>query len=83
MGNDSTSSSAKFRRSGFDTPIGDDSVVERILDVDVTDQLIPLVDRGDHQIKQDPWRSVGVTFGVGFGLGAIVGLLMSKKSNKH
>lgn len=40
-------------------------------------------DETAHQIKQDPWRSVGVTFGVGFGLGAIVGLLMSRKANKH
>ncbi|MEK7830200.1 MAG: hypothetical protein AAB401_03895 [Acidobacteriota bacterium] len=33
-----------------------------------------------HRIKQDPLRSVGVTFGIGFGLGAIVGLLAAHKS---
>ena len=42
-----------------------------------------LVDETEHHIKQDPWRSVGVTFGVGFGLGAIVGLLLAKKATKN
>lgn len=32
-----------------------------------------------HMIKHDPFGSVGVTFGVGFGLGAIVGLLIAYK----
>ena len=44
MGNESTSPSAKFWGCGFDRPIGDDSIVERILDVNVTAQLIQLVD---------------------------------------
>lgn len=39
-----------------------------------------LADETAHHIKQDPLRSVGVMFGVGFGLGAIVGLLIAKKS---
>jgi len=33
-----------------------------------------------HMIKHDPFRSVGVTFGIGFGLGAILGLLVAYKS---
>ncbi len=36
-------------------------------------------DETAHHIKQDPWRSVGVTFGVGLGLGTIVGLLLARK----
>ena len=39
-----------------------------------------LVDDTAHYIKKDPFRSVGVTFGVGFGLGAIVGLLVAYKA---
>lgn len=42
-----------------------------------------LIDDTEHHIKHDPWRSVGVTFGVGFGLGAIVGLLMARKSTRN
>jgi ElaB/YqjD/DUF883 family membrane-anchored ribosome-binding protein len=33
-----------------------------------------------HRIKQDPLRSAGVTLGVGFALGAIVGLLIASKT---
>ena len=39
-----------------------------------------LVDDTAHYIKKDPFRSVGVTFGVGFGLGAIVGVLIAYKA---
>lgn len=38
------------------------------------------VDDTAHRIKRDPLRSVGITFGVAFGLGAIVGLLLTRKS---
>lgn len=33
-----------------------------------------------HMIRHEPLRSVGITFGVGFGLGAIVGLLLAYQS---
>lgn len=38
------------------------------------------VDDTAHRIKRDPLRSVGITFGIAFGLGAIVGLLVTRKS---
>lgn len=38
------------------------------------------VDDTAHRIKQDPLRSVGITFGIGLGLGAIIGLLVTRKS---
>lgn len=41
-----------------------------------------LVDDTTHYIKHDPWRSVGVTFAVGFGLGAIVGLLLARETKR-
>ena len=55
MGNESAPSSAKFWGCGFDRPIGDDSIVERILDVNVTAQLIQFVDQGDEIYLQDPY----------------------------
>lgn len=41
-----------------------------------------LVEDTAHYIKHDPWRSVGVTFGVGVGLGLIIGLLFRHKPKK-
>ncbi len=41
-----------------------------------------LVDDTEHYIKHDPWRSVGITFGVGFGLGAIAGLLLARGTGR-
>lgn len=38
------------------------------------------VDDTAHRIKKDPWLSVGVTFGVGIGLGAMIGWLVGHKS---
>jgi ElaB/YqjD/DUF883 family membrane-anchored ribosome-binding protein len=41
-----------------------------------------LVDDTTHYIKHDPWRSVGVTFGIGLCLGTIIGLLVAKNSKR-
>lgn len=38
-----------------------------------------LIDDTAHRIKKDPWVSVGVTFGVGFGLGALFGWVITYK----
>ena len=38
-----------------------------------------MVDDTAHMIKHDPFRSVGITFGVGFGLGIFAGWLMTHK----
>ena len=35
-----------------------------------------LVDETEHYIKHDPWRSVGITFGVGVVLGVLIGWLL-------
>jgi ElaB/YqjD/DUF883 family membrane-anchored ribosome-binding protein len=40
-----------------------------------------MVEDTQHMIKHDPLRSVGITFGIGFGLGAIVGLLIASRKN--
>lgn len=42
-----------------------------------------LVDDTAHYIKHDPWRSVGITFGVGFGMEAIAGLLLAREANRN
>ncbi len=39
-----------------------------------------LVDDTEHRIKQEPWRSVGITFAVGLGLGVLIGWLAGHKS---
>ncbi len=39
-----------------------------------------LVDETTYRIKQHPLRSVGITLGVGFGVGLIVGWLASRKA---
>jgi ElaB/YqjD/DUF883 family membrane-anchored ribosome-binding protein len=42
-----------------------------------------LVDDTAHYIKKDPLRSVGVTFGIGFGAGVMFGLLLARKNNRN
>ena len=39
-----------------------------------------LVEDTAHRIKKDPFASVGITFGVGMGLGIFVGWLISRKT---
>ena len=41
-----------------------------------------LLDETAHLIKHDPFRSVGITFGVGFGLGILVGWLLTHQTKK-
>lgn len=41
-----------------------------------------LVDDTAHYIKHDPWRSVGITFGVGLGFGVIIGLLLGRRNKE-
>lgn len=40
-----------------------------------------LVEDTAHRIKKDPWKSVGLTFGVGVVLGATIGWLLGHKCN--
>lgn len=37
-----------------------------------------LVDDAEYQIKQRPFRALGVTFGIGVGLGAAIGVLLAR-----
>ena len=39
-----------------------------------------LVEDTAHRIKKDPFASVGITFGVGMGLGIFVGWLIARKT---
>ena len=39
-----------------------------------------LVEDTAHRIKKDPFASVGITFGVGMGLGVFVGWLIARKT---
>jgi ElaB/YqjD/DUF883 family membrane-anchored ribosome-binding protein len=41
------------------------------------------VDDTAHRIKKDPLRSVGITFGVGLGLGVVVGWLVGHRNKAH
>jgi ElaB/YqjD/DUF883 family membrane-anchored ribosome-binding protein len=41
-----------------------------------------LVEDTAHKIKKDPWRSVGITFGVGMGLGVMLGWLVGHKTKR-
>lgn len=42
-----------------------------------------LVDETEHRIKRDPWRSVGVTFAAGLGLGVLIVWLAGHESNRE
>lgn len=42
-----------------------------------------LVEEIAHQIKRDPLRAVAVTFGVGLGLGALIGWLSARTCCKN
>jgi len=37
-----------------------------------------LVDDAEYQVKQHPLSAVGVSFGIGLGLGAVIGVLLSR-----
>jgi len=38
-----------------------------------------LVDDTKYQVKQHPLRALGVSFGIGLGLGAVIGVLLARK----
>lgn len=40
-----------------------------------------LVDDAEYQVKQHPLGAVGVFFGVGFGLGAVLGILLARNGH--
>jgi ElaB/YqjD/DUF883 family membrane-anchored ribosome-binding protein len=37
-----------------------------------------LVDDAEYQVKQHPLSAVGVSFGIGLGLGAVIGMLLAR-----
>ena len=41
-----------------------------------------LVEDTAHRIKKDPWPAVGITFGIGLGLGVVMGLLVASRFRK-
>lgn len=40
-----------------------------------------LVDDAEYQVKQHPFSVVGVSFGIGLGLGTVIGVLVARKGN--
>lgn len=38
-----------------------------------------LLDDTTYCVKQNPWQAVGVTLGLGFGIGALAGLLLGRR----
>lgn len=42
-----------------------------------------LKDETAHMIKREPFRSVGITFGVGFGLGIVAGWVVTHRFHKN
>ena len=41
-----------------------------------------LVDDAEYQVKQHPLSAVGISFGIGLGLGSVIGLLLARKAGK-
>jgi ElaB/YqjD/DUF883 family membrane-anchored ribosome-binding protein len=41
-----------------------------------------LVDDAKYQVKQRPLSAVGVFFGIGLGLGAVIGLLLARNGHR-
>jgi ElaB/YqjD/DUF883 family membrane-anchored ribosome-binding protein len=40
-----------------------------------------MVDDAEYRIKQRPFSALGVTFGVGMGLGAVIGVLLARNGH--
>ena len=40
-----------------------------------------LVDDAEYQIKRHPLNALGVTFGIGLGLGAVIGVLLTRNGH--
>ncbi len=41
-----------------------------------------LVDDTEYQVKQHPFSAVGVSFGIGLGLGAVIGVLLARNGHR-
>ncbi len=41
-----------------------------------------LVDDAEYRVKQHPLSAVGVSFGIGLGLGAVIGSLLARKGHR-
>lgn len=41
-----------------------------------------LVDDAEYRVKQHPLSTVGVSFGVGLGVGAVIGLLLARNGHR-
>jgi ElaB/YqjD/DUF883 family membrane-anchored ribosome-binding protein len=41
-----------------------------------------LVDDAEYQVKQRPLSAVGVSFGIGLGLGAVIGVLLARNGHR-
>ncbi len=39
-----------------------------------------MIDDAEHQLKQHPFRVVGITLGIGIGLGALIGVLATRQN---
>ena len=39
------------------------------------------IDDAQHEVRQNPLRAVGITLGIGFGVGALIGLLALRRSS--
>lgn len=42
-----------------------------------------LVDDAEHQIKQHPLSTVGTSFGIGLGLGVVIGMLLARNGHRR
>jgi len=40
------------------------------------------VDDAEYQVKKHPFSAVAISFGVGLGLGSVIGLLLARKAGK-
>ena len=40
-----------------------------------------LVDDAEYQVKQHPLSTLGVSFGIGLGLGAVIGILLARNGH--
>lgn len=40
-----------------------------------------MIDDAEHQVRQHPFRVVGITLGIGIGLGALIGVLATRQNH--
>jgi ElaB/YqjD/DUF883 family membrane-anchored ribosome-binding protein len=41
-----------------------------------------LIDDAEYQVKRHPMNALGVTFGIGLGLGAVIGVLLARNGHR-